>query len=87
MDRPGGQWVGSPVPMVVCPCSTGSLSQSRLARNNLIERRDVALKERRPLILVPREAPVFPDHVREHAEADSNGGGDTARQSRVLSSA
>lgn len=55
----------APQAMVVCPCTTGTLAGIAAGTSqNLIERAaDVAIKEGRPLILVPRETPFSAIHL------------------------
>jgi 4-hydroxy-3-polyprenylbenzoate decarboxylase len=55
----------APKQMVICPCSTGTLSSVAIgACDNLIERSaDVVLKERGQLILVTREMPLSSIHL------------------------
>ena len=51
--------------VIICPCSMGTLARVAVGfSSNLVERAaDVALKERRDLILVPREAPYSELHL------------------------
>ncbi|MFT6267486.1 MAG: 4-hydroxy-3-polyprenylbenzoate decarboxylase [Alphaproteobacteria bacterium] len=65
----------APKQMVVCPCSTGTLSSIAMgACDNLIERgADVVIKERGQLILVPREMPFSSIHLENMLKLSNMG--------------
>lgn len=61
--------------MVICPCSMGTAGRiaSGISGTLITRAADVALKERRPLVLVPREMPISQLHLDNLAKLSGFG--------------
>lgn len=72
---PAASGSGAAASFVVCPCSSATLAALATgASNNLIERAgDVALKERRKVILVTRETPLHLVHLEHQVKLTQMG--------------
>jgi 4-hydroxy-3-polyprenylbenzoate decarboxylase len=60
----------APDAVVICPCSMSTAAHIALGTTRTLMHRaaDVALKERRPLVMVPRETPLTQIHLRRLLE-------------------
>ncbi len=61
--------------MIICPCSMNSLGHMAhgIGSNLLHRSADVCLKERRPLVIVPRETPLSPIHLQNMLRLSQHG--------------
>lgn len=70
LAAPASSGSSSPDAVVVCPCSLATAAHIALGTTRTLIHRaaDVALKERRPLVVVPRETPLTQIHLRRLLE-------------------
>ena len=75
LAAPPSSGSSGPDAVVVCPCSMSSAAHIALGTSRHLVHRaaDVALKERRTLVLVPRETPLSSIHLRRLLEASEAG--------------
>jgi len=75
MAAPVSSGSAFPDAAVVCPCSLSTAAEIALGTTSTLIHRAgaVALKERRPLVLVPRETPLSSIHLRRLLEASEAG--------------
>ena len=71
LEAPVASGSNFPEAAVVCPCSMSTLAHIALGTTRTLIHRvgDVALKEGRPLVLVPRETPLSEIHLARLLEA------------------
>ena len=62
---PPASGTGGKIPMIICPASGGVISALAPGASTILVQRaaDVAIKEKRPLIIVPREMPASAIHL------------------------
>ena len=70
LAAPASSGSSSPDAVVVCPCSVATAAHVALGTTRTLIHRaaDVALKERRTLVVVPRETPLTQIHLRRLLE-------------------
>jgi len=70
LEAPPASGSGFPDAAVVCPCSLSTVAHIALGTTRTLVHRvgEVALKEGRPLVLVPRETPLSEIHLRRLLE-------------------
>jgi 4-hydroxy-3-polyprenylbenzoate decarboxylase len=75
LAAPAASGSAAPDAVVVCPCSMSTTAHIALGTSrNLIHRvADVAIKERRRLVVVPRETPLSSIHLRRLLELSEAG--------------